>query len=107
MDATRLFVVCGRDADAGSLATLFSQHGSIESLRLLRDRGVAYVRYSRASSAAAAIEALHDTQRDVSGSFTPSVGGSGGNGNSNTNFEGPSLRVMLCLLYTSPSPRDS
>ena len=45
-------VLCGRDADAGSLATLFSQHGSIESLRLLRDRGVAYVRYSRASSAA-------------------------------------------------------
>ncbi|XP_063390539.1 RNA-binding protein 45-like isoform X2 [Cydia fagiglandana] len=61
---SRVFVVCGK-LNEDDLRPLFEKHGEIEDLYIPRDRntgngkGVAYVKYFKTSSAAAAIEKLH------------------------------------------------
>ncbi|CAL8466686.1 g6222 [Coccomyxa elongata] len=58
---SRIFVVCGKSVEADVLTKAFAPHGNVLSVKLVRDKGVAYVKYDKASSAAAAIEALHET----------------------------------------------
>lgn len=64
---SRVFVVCSKDLREDDLRTPFEKYGDIEDLYMPRDRntgdskGVAYIKYSKTSSAAAAIEGLHLT----------------------------------------------
>ncbi|XP_061726111.1 RNA-binding protein 45-like [Cydia pomonella] len=61
---SRVFIVCGK-LNEDDLRPLFEKHGELEDLYIPRDRntgigkGVAYVKYYKTSSAAAAIEELH------------------------------------------------
>lgn len=57
---SRLFLVCGKHATEELLAEAFQQFGRVQSVKLIRDKGVAYIKYDKASSAAAAQEALHE-----------------------------------------------
>ncbi|KAL6785046.1 hypothetical protein ACKKBG_A02220 [Auxenochlorella protothecoides x Auxenochlorella symbiontica] len=57
---SRLFVVAGRATSAEFLRDVFEQFGVVSFVKYLRDKGVAYVKYDRASSAALAIENLHE-----------------------------------------------
>ncbi|XP_050663656.1 RNA-binding protein 45-like [Leptidea sinapis] len=62
---SRIFVVCNKHMTEEDLRTAFSEYGDIEDLYIPRHRltgehkGVAYIKYSKTSSAAAAIKALH------------------------------------------------
>ncbi|CAG4927699.1 unnamed protein product [Colias eurytheme] len=62
---SRLFVVCSRQTKEQDLRTAFEEFGTIEDLFMPRNRttgeskGVAYIKYSKTSSAAAAIKNLH------------------------------------------------
>ncbi|KAK9916623.1 hypothetical protein WJX75_005036 [Coccomyxa subellipsoidea] len=58
---SRIFVVCGKSVEADVLTKAFAPYGNIQSVKVVRDKGVAYVKYDKASAAAAAIEALHET----------------------------------------------
>lgn len=64
---SRLFVVCSKRLREEDLAPIFEKFGKIEDLHIPRDRntgeskGVAYVKYSKTSSAANAIQDLHMT----------------------------------------------
>jgi RNA recognition motif-containing protein len=59
---SRLFVTCPKDMTKDQLQALFSNYGEVESVKLLMDKatdqskGIAYVKYTKASSAAVAIE---------------------------------------------------
>ncbi|KAK9841804.1 hypothetical protein WJX81_004164 [Elliptochloris bilobata] len=57
---SRLFVVCGKAAEAELLQEAFARFGNVQSVKVVRDKGVAYVKYDKASSAAAAIESMHE-----------------------------------------------
>ncbi|KAL4539612.1 hypothetical protein Ndes2437B_g02024 [Nannochloris sp. 'desiccata'] len=57
---SRLFVVAGRNTSSDFLRSVFEQYGQVSFVKYLRDKGVAYVKYDRASSAALAIENLHE-----------------------------------------------
>eukprot|EP00887_Chlorella_sp_A99_P005987 scaffold27.g5987.t1 len=57
---SRLFVVVGRNTSAEYLREVFSSLGTVSFVKYLREKGVAYVKYDRASSAALAIETLHE-----------------------------------------------
>ncbi|PSC73543.1 RNA-binding 45 isoform B [Micractinium conductrix] len=57
---SRLFVVAGRSTSAEFLRSVFEQFGAVQFVKYLREKGVAYVKYDRASSAALAIENLHE-----------------------------------------------
>ncbi|XP_038208665.1 RNA-binding protein 45-like [Zerene cesonia] len=62
---SRLFVVCSRLTKEQDLRKAFEEYGTIEDLFMPRNRttgeskGVAYIKYSKTSSAAAAIKNLH------------------------------------------------
>lgn len=62
---SRIFVVCGKQTREEDLQTAFERFGNIEDLHIPRDRntgepkGVAYIKYTKTSSAAAAIQDLH------------------------------------------------
>ncbi|GAX80303.1 hypothetical protein CEUSTIGMA_g7741.t1 [Chlamydomonas eustigma] len=58
---SRLFVVCGRAIEAEILQDVFSPYGCLQNIKLVKDKGVAYVKYDKASSAAFAIETLNGT----------------------------------------------
>ncbi|XP_045514619.1 RNA-binding protein 45 [Pieris brassicae] len=61
----RLFVVCSRRTREEDLRKLFEEYGAIDDLHVPRDRttgenkGYAYIKYKKTSSAALAIKALH------------------------------------------------
>ena len=57
---SRLFVVCGRGVAESELRDLFSSFGEVRSVRVLGDKGVAYVKFARASAAARALETVGD-----------------------------------------------
>lgn len=69
---SRLFIVCGKHHVKEDLLPLFEKYGLIEDLHMPKDRntglskGIAFVKYNKTSSAAAAIQDLHKTciQRD-------------------------------------------
>ncbi|XP_026764158.2 RNA-binding protein 45-like [Galleria mellonella] len=62
---SRIFVVCGKQLQEEDLKAPFEVFGDIEDLYIPRDRnsgeskGVAYIKYNKTSSAAAAIQELH------------------------------------------------
>lgn len=62
---SRVFVVCNKQHRLEDLRSLFEKYGEVEDLHLPRDRstgdikGIAYVKFVKTSSAAAAIDALH------------------------------------------------
>ncbi|XP_049887962.1 RNA-binding protein 45-like [Pectinophora gossypiella] len=64
---SRIFIVCSKELREQDLRAPFEEHGDIEDLYMPRDRntgdskGVAYIKYSKTSSAAAAIHNLHLT----------------------------------------------
>lgn len=72
---SRVFVVCSRDLREDDLRKSFEQYGEVEDIYMPKDRntgesrGVAYVKYSKTSSAAAAIKELHLTT--IQGSSKP------------------------------------
>ncbi|KAK9810800.1 hypothetical protein WJX73_008634 [Symbiochloris irregularis] len=78
---SRIFVVCGKSAEADLLSHAFSAAGPIQNLRLIKDKGVAYIKYERASSAALAVETLHETVLN--------------------DGRGPTLKVMLAEAQNS------
>eukprot|EP00890_Picochlorum_soloecismus_P001870 jgi/Picsp_1/2684/NSC_00914-R1_rna-binding protein 45 len=57
---SRLFVVAGRNTSSEFLRSVFEKYGRVSFVKYLRDKGVAYVKYEKASSAAFAIENLHE-----------------------------------------------
>ncbi|DBA73573.1 TPA: RNA-binding protein 45 [Trebouxia sp. C0005] len=59
-DLTRLFVVCGKAAEVDMLTAAFSTFGVVHNVKLVRDKGVAYIKFDKASSAARAIEVMHE-----------------------------------------------
>lgn len=62
---SRLFVVCSKHLTIDDLNPVFLKFGAVERMHMPKDRqtgeskGIAYVKYAKTSSAAAAIEALH------------------------------------------------
>ena len=52
----RLFVVCGLGVSASELASLFGAFGELRDVRVVADKGVAYVTFASAAHAEAAIE---------------------------------------------------
>ncbi|CAH2100440.1 unnamed protein product [Euphydryas editha] len=62
---SRIFVVCNKQLREDDLRARFDRFGTIEDLYMPKDRktgeskGVAYIKYSKTSSAAAAIQELH------------------------------------------------
>eukprot|EP00798_Chlamydomonas_sp_ICE-L_P017134 gene17134-23438_t len=72
---SRLFVVCGNACEEELLRESFSSFGSVEYAKRIKDKGVAYVKMDKASSAALAMEALHETALN--------------------NGRGPRIRVLL------------
>ncbi|KAF8057626.1 svkA [Scenedesmus sp. PABB004] len=81
---SRLFVVCGRAVEEGVLSGAFAPYGNVQQVKLIKDKGVAYVKFDKASSAALAMEAL--------------------NGAVLNNGRGPKLKV---LLAEAPTPRGA
>ena len=61
---SRVFVVCSKTHKEEDIKTAFEQFGSIEDVWMVKDRltkenkGICYVKYSKASAAALAIEGL-------------------------------------------------
>ncbi|WPT18148.1 RNA-binding protein 45 [Picochlorum sp. SENEW3] len=80
---SRVFVVAGRNTSSEYLRNVFEQYGTVSFVKYLRDKGVAYVKYNKASAAALAIENLHEATLN------------GG--------QGPRLKVMLA---ESPHARN-
>lgn len=72
---SRVFVVCTKDLRENDLRKSFEQYGEVEDIYMPKDRntgesrGVAYVKYAKTSSAAAAIQELHLTS--IPGSSKP------------------------------------
>ncbi|CAH1789727.1 unnamed protein product [Owenia fusiformis] len=62
---SRLFVLCGKKTEEDELKQLFGDYGTLEDVWLVKDRatgifkGVAYIKFSKASEAASAMEALN------------------------------------------------
>lgn len=56
---SRLFIVCGKACEASTLSAAFAPFGNLTSVRIIRDKGVAYVKFDKASSAALAMEHLN------------------------------------------------
>ncbi|CAH2068153.1 unnamed protein product, partial [Iphiclides podalirius] len=62
---SRVFVVCGKQTREEDLRPYFEKFGTIEDIHIPRDRnsgeskGVAYIKYTKTSYAAAAIQGLH------------------------------------------------
>ncbi|GMH37093.1 hypothetical protein BSKO_04966 [Bryopsis sp. KO-2023] len=81
---SRLFVVCGKSAKAEVLQSAFEPFGTIQNVKVIRDKGVAYVKFDTASAAACAMENL--------------------NGAVLNNGRGPKLKV---LLAESPNARNN
>lgn len=59
-DLTRLFVVCGKAAEVDMLTAAFNSFGVVQNVKLVRDKGVAYIKFDKASAAARAIEVMHE-----------------------------------------------
>ncbi|KAK9804003.1 hypothetical protein WJX72_011888 [[Myrmecia] bisecta] len=57
---SRVFIVCGRSVEASVLSEAFARFGVIQNVKVVRDKGVAFLKYARASSAALAIETMHE-----------------------------------------------
>mmetsp|Transcript_16289 Transcript_16289/g.63504 ORF Transcript_16289/g.63504 Transcript_16289/m.63504 type:complete len:539 (-) Transcript_16289:181-1797(-) len=61
---SRLFVVCGRHTDERELASEFEAYGDVEYCKAIRDKntheskGLCYVKFKKASAAAAAVEEM-------------------------------------------------
>eukprot|EP00274_Cyanoptyche_gloeocystis_P000659 CAMPEP_0196652568 /NCGR_PEP_ID=MMETSP1086-20130531/1911_1 /TAXON_ID=77921 /ORGANISM="Cyanoptyche gloeocystis , Strain SAG4.97" /LENGTH=592 /DNA_ID=CAMNT_0041983195 /DNA_START=26 /DNA_END=1804 /DNA_ORIENTATION=+ len=62
---SRIFVVCGKTAHEEQLRDSFAQFGTIEYCKIVREKGsaeskgICYIKYDKASSAALAIESMH------------------------------------------------
>jgi len=73
---SRLFIVCSKTLSEEELVDQFKQFGEVEYCRLLRDKatleskGICYVKYTKASSAARAIEEMDGKQV---GEHTPQI----------------------------------
>ncbi|GLI64607.1 hypothetical protein VaNZ11_007917 [Volvox africanus] len=72
---SRLFIVCGKNVEAETLQVAFRPFGTVQNVKVIREKGVAYVKYDKASSAALAMENL--------------------NGAVLNNGRGPKLKVLL------------
>ncbi|KAG2484367.1 hypothetical protein HYH03_016783 [Edaphochlamys debaryana] len=72
---SRLFIVCGKNVEAETLQVAFRPFGNVQNVKVIREKGVAYVKYDKASSAALAMENL--------------------NGAVLNNGRGPKLKVLL------------
>eukprot|EP00775_Hariotina_reticulata_P001542 gene1542-1881_t len=81
---SRLFIVCGRSVEEDTLKAAFQPYGNVQNIKLIKEKGVCYVKFDKASSAALAIEAL--------------------NGAVLNNGRGPKLKV---LLAEAPTPRGA
>ncbi|EFA86270.1 hypothetical protein PPL_00832 [Heterostelium album PN500] len=64
---SRIFIICGKDISEAQLTKVFKKFGTIESCKLVIDKetneskGLAYIKYQKASSAALAIESMNGT----------------------------------------------
>lgn len=58
---TRLFIVAGKNVEENVLTEAFRVFGTILGVKVVKEKGVAYINYDKASSAAMAIETLHET----------------------------------------------
>ena len=56
---SRLFVIYGKELKQEDLRQAFTPHGNLEDVYLTKGGGVAYVKFSKASEAATAIEELN------------------------------------------------
>ncbi|KOB70706.1 RNA-binding protein 45 [Operophtera brumata] len=56
---SRLFIVCSKGLKENDFRDAFSKFGEIEEIRLLGDKGVAFIKFSKTTEAAHALEAMH------------------------------------------------
>jgi len=56
---SRLFIIGGKTAGEGELRDAFSQYGTVERVDIRKDKGISYVKFSKTSEAADALEALN------------------------------------------------
>ncbi|GAM25391.1 hypothetical protein SAMD00019534_085660 [Acytostelium subglobosum LB1] len=65
MPFSRIFIICGKDITETMLVNAFKRYGVIESCKVVTDKetneskGIAYIKYTKTSSAALAIESMH------------------------------------------------
>jgi hypothetical protein len=56
---SRLFIVCGKNITDDEFREAFQLYGTIEEVWVLKDRGIAYVKFAKTSEAALAMEAMN------------------------------------------------
>ena len=56
---SRLFIVCGKNISEEEFQDAFQSFGTIEEVWVLKDRGIAYVKFSKTSEAALAMETMN------------------------------------------------
>eukprot|EP00877_Chromochloris_zofingiensis_P002877 jgi/Chrzof1/12590/Cz07g00060.t1 len=86
---SRLFIVCGRSVEDEVLKAAFRPYGNVQNVKVIREKGVAYVKFDKASAAALAMESL--------------------NGAILNNGRGPKLKVLLAEAPTArgmPPPKQ-
>eukprot|EP01024_Parvocaulis_polyphysoides_P031205 TRINITY_DN2826_c0_g3_i1.p1 TRINITY_DN2826_c0_g3~~TRINITY_DN2826_c0_g3_i1.p1 ORF type:complete len:196 (-),score=34.05 TRINITY_DN2826_c0_g3_i1:31-618(-) len=83
---SRLFVVCGKAAEMSDLESVFNKYGTVQYVKMVREKGVAYVKFDRASTAALAMEEL--------------------NGAVLNDGRGPQLKVLQAESPNANSPRQ-
>uniref|UniRef100_A0A7S1NAA3 RRM domain-containing protein n=1 Tax=Eutreptiella gymnastica TaxID=73025 RepID=A0A7S1NAA3_9EUGL len=71
---SRLFVTCPKDMSKDDLKNIFGVYGEVESIKMLPDKvtnqfkGIAYVKYAKASAAALAVEQISAEAANATGS---------------------------------------
>lgn len=56
---SRLFIVCGKNITEEEFREAFQMYGTIEEVWVLKDRGIAYIKFSKTSEAALAMESMN------------------------------------------------
>ena len=56
---SRLFIVCGKNITENEFKEAFQMFGSIEEVWVLKDRGIAYIKFAKTSEAALAMETMN------------------------------------------------
>jgi RNA recognition motif-containing protein len=70
---SRLFVICSKEIREHDLFSIFQVFGHLDYCKLMKDKytgeskGCAYVKFSKASTAANAMETINEQQRDENG----------------------------------------
>jgi len=56
---SRIFIVCGKNITEDEFRECFGAYGTVEEVWVLKDRGIAYIKFSKTSEAALAVETMN------------------------------------------------